>query len=168
MEDSNNFTLFYFKLYTIHETEILIHYEPSKILSKNKNRTANGNRTLFFTRVSKDPVLNKNEVHIRNVNVQIYTNKFLWLIQISLQTFQVSAILLQATAETWNLNTNNTNYKYKEHGYKYKLTDFSTLKLRRASLVQASAQAWNSASLAAKETQSACLLPKKYKYLSNI
>ena len=33
--------------------------------------------------------------------------------------------------------------------------------------MQASAQAWNSASLAAKETQSACLLPKKYKYLSN-
>ena len=58
-------------------------------------------------------------------------------------------------------------YKYKEHGYKYKLTDFSTFKLRRASLVQASAQAWNSASLAAKETQSACLLPKKYKYVSN-
>ena len=58
-------------------------------------------------------------------------------------------------------------YKYKEHRYKYKLTDFSTFKLRRASLVQASAQAWNSASLAAKETQSACLLPKKYKYLSN-
>ena len=58
-------------------------------------------------------------------------------------------------------------YKYKEHGYKYKLTDFSTFKLRRASPVQASAQAWNSASLAAKETQSACLLPKKYKYVSN-
>ena len=58
-------------------------------------------------------------------------------------------------------------YKYKEHGYKYKLTDLSSFKLRRASLVQASAQAWNSASLAAKETQSACLLPKKYKYLSN-
>ena len=74
----------------------------------------------FFTRVSKDPVLNKNEVHIRNINVQIYTNKFLWLIQISLQTFQVSAILLQATAEAWKLNTNNTNYKYKERGYKYK------------------------------------------------
>ena len=33
--------------------------------------------------------------------------------------------------------------------------------------MQASAQAWNSASLAAKETQSACLLPKKYKYVSN-
>ena len=58
-------------------------------------------------------------------------------------------------------------YKYKEHGYKYKITDFSTFNLRRASLVQASAQAWNSASLAAKETQSACLLPKKYKYVSN-
>ena len=86
---------------------------------------------------------------------------------LSSEAFQASAILLQATAEAWNLNTNNTNYKYKERGYKYKLTDLSTFMLRRASLVQASAQAWNSASLAAKETQSACLLPKKYKYLSN-
>ena len=75
--DFLNLTLFYFKLYTVDAPEILIHYESSKILSKNKNRTAPGNRTLFFTRVSKDPVLNKNEVHIRNINVQIYTNKFL-------------------------------------------------------------------------------------------
>ena len=58
---------------------------------------------------------------------------------LSSEAFQASAILLQATAEAWNLNTDNTNYKYKERGYKYKLTDLSTFMLRRASLVQASA-----------------------------
>ena len=63
---------------------------------------------------------------------------------LSSEAFQASAILLQATAEAWNLNKDNTNYKYKERGYKYKLTDFSTFKLRRASLVQVSAPAWNS------------------------
>ena len=39
----------------------------------------------FFARFSKDPVLNKNGVHIRNINVQIYTNKLLWSIHICLQ-----------------------------------------------------------------------------------
>ena len=51
--DFHNFTLFYFKLYTVDELDILIHYEPSKILSTNENRTAPGKRAPFLQECQK-------------------------------------------------------------------------------------------------------------------
>ena len=51
--DFLNLTLFYIKLYTVDAPEILIHYEPSKILSTNENRTAPGKRALFLHECQK-------------------------------------------------------------------------------------------------------------------